>query len=415
MEYQEALDYMYGLYPDISNKGWDAYKPGLERMEAMAQAVHNPHAKYPVIHIAGTNGKGSVSHMLSAVLQSAGFKVGLFSSPHLVDFNERIKINGLPIPHKEVIEYVKMMGPMFEKHQPSFFEFTNLMAFQYFMEEEVDVAIIETGLGGRLDSTNIVEPILSIITNIGWDHQKFLGNTLESIAGEKSGIMKRNTPCVIGKRQKEIADVFVRKAEELDIPVTFASDKIYDLVPMDLGGHYQKENQQTVLAAVEWLNQLGWEIDGYDVAEGIRNVIEKTNFKGRWQIINKHPLVIADTAHNRDGIQKVVDQLSALNRKVYMILGFAKDKDVSEILQMLPQEFYYCLTSVDNPRMMPLQDLINKSKLHQLRVLDAPNPIEAYKRVIAVAEKRDVIFIGGSNYVVGEFLKNYHPIFTGVS
>lgn len=415
MEYQEALDYLYQLYPDISNKGWDAYKPGLERMESMAQAMHNPHAKYPVIHIAGTNGKGSVSHMLSAVLQSAGFKVGLFTSPHLIDFNERIKISGIPIKHDRVVDYVETMNPVLEEFKPSFFEFTNMMAFQYFLEEEVDVAIIETGLGGRLDSTNIVEPILSIITNIGWDHQKFLGNTLEAIASEKAGIIKRNTPCVIGRKQKDIADVFIRKAEALEIPLTFASDKIYDEVPTDLGGHYQKENQKTVLATVEWLNQLGWEIDGYDVTEGLRNIVEKTNLKGRWQIINKRPLVIVDTAHNRDGIQKVVDQLSALHRKVYMILGFANDKDVAEMLQILPKDFYYCLTTASNPRMMPVNELVEKSKLHHLRVLDAPSPIEAYKRVVAAVDKRDVIFIGGSNYVVGEFLSKYHPKYTGVS
>lgn len=408
MNYQETLNYLFSLYPNIDQKGWGAYKPGLERVFELSKLTHHPQKKYPIIHIAGTNGKGSVSHFLAAALQQAGYTTGLFCSPHLVDFSERIKINGETIPQHEVINFVQKYDQAYQVVQPSFFEFTCMMALDYFAQQKVDIAIIETGMGGRLDCTNIVHPILSVITNIGWDHQKFLGNNLTAIALEKAGIIKKNIPVVIGKKQAETDRVFKATALNLNCSLHFAQDSTHEFpmedYPSDLTGIYQTENKLTALVALKNIQQHFPKLSQKVIQQAFKQVVANTNFMGRWQIVSTNPKIIVDTAHNVDGMQQVVEQLNGEAQKITVVLGFAADKDVEDIIKLFPLNWEYIWTSCSNPRMLTAQNLAKKALRHNLK----GKIIERIEDFISLDKNpQNTYFIGGSNYLVGDFLKEF--------
>ena len=407
--------------------GSSALTKNLDNTIALCAAVGDPHQHFQCIHIAGTNGKGSSSNMLAAILQSAGYKTGLYTSPHLKEFTERIKINGTDIPEEYLIRFVEENKKLFEKIKPSFFEMTVALAFKYFADEKVDIAVIEVGLGGRLDSTNIITPLVSLITNISLDHQNILGNDLATIASEKAGIIKKQVPVVISKTQPEIAYVFIRKAQTEEAPIYFA-DQEYQLTPLrqnlsrqyynvknksetifselelDLGGHYQQYNLPGVLKVVELLRADGFNISDTALRNGLRRVKALTGFKGRWQIISKSPLTICDTGHNTDGIKQIVQQLEELNRpRVHFIFGVVNDKDVSGILRLLPSIFDYYFCQAHLPRALPAADLAQMAAQFGLKGTVYPDVNEAYAAACRVAGPEDIIFIGGSTFVVAEF------------
>lgn len=386
-------------------------------------ALHNPQLRYRTIHVAGTNGKGSVSHFLAAILQSAGYKTGLYTSPHLVDFGERIRVNGKMIDQQYVIDFVKKHQGLFADIEPSFFEATMAMAFDYFAHCEVDIAVVEVGLGGRLDSTNIISPELSVITNISLDHIAFLGDTLEKIAGEKAGIIKPNTPVIIGEVLPETRTVFEQKALEVNAPLFFAEErtKIRFVEYIEnkmriadgdgksyiagLNGLYQLKNIATVLTAVEQLNQLGFDISESELIHGLENVVEITGLQGRWQVLRKNPTVIADTGHNVGGIRFVVEQLKLqFFNTLHIVIGMVNDKDVSTVLAMLPTDAKYYFTQADIIRALPAEELMQKAQSVGLKGASFLSVNEAVNTAIKNADENDLVFIGGSNFVVGEAL-----------
>jgi dihydrofolate synthase/folylpolyglutamate synthase len=385
--------------------------------------LHQPQNFFRSIHVAGTNGKGSVSHFLSSILQSAGFKTGLYTSPHLVDFGERIRVNGETIDKQFVVDFVENHKSLIEKVQPSFFEITMAMAFDYFAKSEVDVAVIEVGLGGRLDSTNIIQPELSIITNISFDHEEFLGHTLPEIAAEKAGIIKPHTPVVIGEALSETKPVFKQKAFDLTAPIFFSEDRRqvfferYEENRMwvktsdgksylvGLTGNYQLKNIATVLTAVDQLRKTNFEITEINLKEGLEKVIEKTGLQGRWQIISSSPKIIADTGHNPGGIAFVSQQLKTQQfRTLRMVFGMVNDKDIDTVLTLLPKNGVYYFTQAKIKRAFPSEDLLQKGQLAGLNGKAFSTIEEAIKAALNEADKEDLIFIGGSNYVVGEAL-----------
>lgn len=426
--YQQTLDYLYYQLPMFQRVGAKAFKKDLDNIVALCDTLGNPYEKYPTIHIAGTNGKGSTTHLLAALFQVKGLKVGVYTSPHYRDFRERIKINGEYISQQEVVDFVECNKSHFNNLQPSFFEITVAMAFDHFARHSVDIAIIETGLGGRLDSTNVVTPILSIITNISFDHQHFLGNTLPLIAGEKAGIIKQNVPVIIGETQDETHRIFIDKAIEMNAPISFA-DSFYTAVPLenngvksyfeirelghhslifnnlelDLAGHYQRKNLITVIHAAEVLQSLGWKFSDGDIIEAMANVRALTNMIGRWQLINENPLTITDSAHNEDGIRHVVQQLATMKYNyLHIILGMAKDKEQSKILKLLPKNALYYFCKPDVPRGLDAELLQEKAKEFGLKgeVYDSIN--EALRSATEDATSEDLIFVGGSSFVVAE-------------
>lgn len=426
--YQQTLDYLYNQLPMFQRIGEKALKHKLDNIRELCQILDNPYEKYSKIHVAGTNGKGSTTHLLAALFQVKGLKVGVYTSPHYKDFRERIKINGEYISEEEVVDFVNRHKPHFDKIQPSFFEITVAMAFEHFARHNVDMAIIETGLGGRLDSTNIITPILSVITNISFDHQNVLGDTLPQIAGEKAGIIKQNIPVVIGETQDETQRVFIDKALEMNAPISFA-DSFYTAVPLenngvksyyeirelghhslifnnlelDLAGHYQTKNLVTVIHAAEILQNLGWKFSDSDIIEAMANVRSLTNMIGRWQTINENPLTITDAAHNEDGIRYVVQQLATMKYKyLHIILGMAKDKDQSKILQLLPKNALYYFCKPDVPRGLSANLLKEKAAKFGLKgeIYDSVN--EALRSATEDATNEDLIFVGGSSFVVAE-------------
>lgn len=426
-DYQSTLDYLYKNLPMFQRIGAVAYKADLENTIHLCKAIGNPERKFKSIHVAGTNGKGSSSHMIAAILQSAGYKTGLYTSPHLKEFTERIKINGVEIDHEYIIGFVDHIKPKIEEIQPSFFEITVAMAFDYFALHQVDFAVIETGLGGRLDSTNVISPIVSLITNIGYDHMDLLGNTLPEIAKEKAGIIKSNTPAVISERQLEVEFVFRTKASEVKAPIVFADEQfqmiaktegdsatgifnVYDQGKLvlshlhpDLQGHYQKKNIPGVLMTIKTLQQLGYKMTSQNIQDGIENVISLTGLKGRWQKLGESPLIICDTGHNVDGLKEVVQQIRFQKFKnLYIVLGMVKDKDISNALALLPTEAYYFFCQATIPRALDAHILYEKAlafELHGEVVKDVNKAIDAAK---SKAGKEDFIFIGGSTFVVGE-------------
>jgi dihydrofolate synthase/folylpolyglutamate synthase len=420
MTYQETIDYLYHQLPLFERVGGSAYKAGLDTSIRMDDFLDNPHRRYKTIHVAGTNGKGSTSHMLAAILQAAGYKTGLYTSPHLKDFRERIRVNGEMIPQQKVIDFVQTYAVTFKPLHPSFFELTMEMAFDHFAAEQVDIAVIEVGLGGRLDSTNIITPILSVITNISFDHQQFLGDTLEKIAAEKAGIMKPHVPVVIGEAEGSVKEVFTNRAQRADSPLYFAeemlhlqyeehSDSFYNTeygnIKPGLKGFYQEKNLATVLAAVNLLRQQGIELPVNSVQQGIERVVELTGLQGRWQVLQHQPLIICDTGHNEAGIRYVMQQLLQLSyRQLHIVFGMVSDKDPSKILPLLPKQATYYFTQAAIPRALECHQLQQQAALLGLKGTAYTSIREAINMAKQAANEDDVIFIGGSSYVVAEAL-----------
>jgi dihydrofolate synthase / folylpolyglutamate synthase len=403
MTYQQTLDYLFSRLPMYQREGVAAYKADIGNIVAASRKLGGPHKKFKSIHIAGTNGKGSVSHMLASILQEAGYKVGLYTSPHLKDFRERIKINGEMITEKEVVGFVKKNKVIFEKMQLSFFEFTVVMAFDYFAKQKVEIAIIEVGLGGRLDSTNIINPELSIITNIGLDHTNLLGDTLEEIAVEKAGIIKKNTPIIIGRKQKETIKVFRNIAQENDAELIYASEK--ESYKTDLEGIYQKENRNTCLTAIESLQNMGWRIPESSIKKGLANTIKNTSLLGRWQLMSTSPATICDIGHNEDGIKQICRQLKNIKYDhLHFVYGTVNDKSLNEILTLLPKDakYYFCRPNI--ARGLDEIELQEKADNKGLKGKAYSGVKEALETANKNATKDDLIFVGGSAFVVAEVI-----------
>lgn len=417
MDYKEAINWLFGQLPMFSRVGAAAYKPGLDRSFSLARYFDNPHNKFKSIHIGGTNGKGSVSNLLAAILQSQGYKVGLYTSPHLVDFRERIRINGEMISEKEVIDFVeKWKQGEYEGERPSFFELTMIMAFEWFANKKVDYAIIEVGMGGRLDSTNIITPILSIITNISKDHTQFLGETLEKIAFEKAGIIKNKIPVVLGEALPETESVFENKALETKSRLikAYQNNNNYNKYASycTLKGDYQINNIKTVLASVEALQEIGICIDEKSISTGLENVEKITGLRGRWSVMADQPLTICDTGHNEAGLRYNISQLERLkseqkNCKIRFVIGFVADKDIENIIRLFPQDAIYYLTQAQIPRALPYQELTDKFKEIKSSVKHVKSFAsvkEAYEIAKKEAAPNDIIYIGGSTFIVADFL-----------
>ncbi len=457
MNYQQTLDYLYAQLPMFQRIGSAAYKNNLDNTIAICKLLGNPENKFKSVHIAGTNGKGSTSHLLASILQSAGYKVGLYTSPHLKDFRERIKINGEMIPQQYVVDFVETYKTDFEHIQPSFFEMTVGLAFDYFVSQKTDIALIEVGLGGRLDSTNVIHPELSIITNISFDHTALLGNTLEKIATEKAGIIKPETPVIIGETQTEIKNIFLEKAKLNNTTLIFA-DEIYkavnlkhvnndklllsmDITPpappdlpegeemeahpnppkgreglrsggaiysnlqSELLGFYQQKNIPTVLCAVELLNEKGFNVSEKNIRDGIKNVVTQTGLLGRWQILSQQPLVIADTGHNEAGIKEVLNQINKTpHQQLHFVLGMVNDKEISTILSLLPKDarYYFCAANI--PRALKAEDLGKQAKVAGLTGTIYNSVANALVAAKKNANTTDLVFIGGSTFTVAEIV-----------
>lgn len=398
MNYQETLQYLYVKTPAFQHVGQSAYKPGLDNVVALSKAYNHPHTAFKTIHVAGTNGKGSVSHTLAAILQSAGYKVGLYTSPHLRDFSERIRVNGKPIDADYVVQFVAQSQGIIEQLNPSFFEITTLMAFSYFKEQAVDIAVIEVGLGGRLDSTNIITPILSVITNVSFDHVALLGDTLEKIAEEKAGIIKPGIPVVVGEATPNLRSIYLSKGS----PVVFAQDDAESYLPFALQGDCQRFNKKTILAAVRLLQQK-MPISSDAIAHGLMQVVALTGLQGRWQQLGEKPLIIADTGHNEAGIRLIVQQLSRLSyQTLRMVIGVVNDKDVKTMLSLLPKQATYYFTNANIPRALPANELQALAKNYDLIGKSYPSVQEALNAAKNDASTNDVIFVGGSNFIVAE-------------
>lgn len=432
MTYQETLDYLYNSLPMFHRIGSAAYKANLDNTYVICKLLGNPENKFKSIHIAGTNGKGSTSHLLASILQSAGYKTGLYTSPHLKDFRERIKINGEMIPQQNVVDFVKKYKHDFEAIQPSFFEMTVGLAFDYFATQQVDIAVIEVGLGGRMDSTNVISPELSVITNISFDHTALLGNTLEKIAIEKAGIIKPETPVIIGETHPDTQQVFIEKAKEQSSIIIFA-DKNYKAVNIQLSnsnkplltmdietittphttaykniesaltGLYQKKNIPTVLCATETLIKKGYTITEQHIRQGITNVVERTGLMGRWQLLSQEPLVIADTGHNEAGIKEILRQIKQTpHNHLHFVLGVVNDKDITTILSLLPKDatYYYCQANI--PRALPVEDLAQQAETAGLKGITCGTVKNALDTAISKVQPKDLVFIGGSTFTVAE-------------
>lgn len=405
MTYQDTLNWMFSQLPMYQREGKAAYKADLSNTIALVKHLNNPHLHFKSIHVAGTNGKGSTSHMLASVLQEAGYKVGLSTSPHLKDFRERIRINGKVASKKFVTDFIETNKAFFEANQLSFFEMTVGMAFQYFSIHKVDIAVIEVGMGGRLDSTNVIIPEVSVITNIGLDHTQFLGNTLEAIAFEKGGIIKPNVPVVIGETQSETKPVFETLARKSNADITFADKEINEVYESDLIGDYQIKNIKTVIQTVKELQNKKYIITQKHIEDGLLNVKKNTGLLGRWQILNENPKVICDTGHNREGLNYVMLQLLNENyESLHIVFGVVNDKDISSIIDLLPRNANYYFCKPDIPRGLDANKL-KKIFNHNGLKGDVYNSVnEAYKTALEKAKTTDLIFIGGSTFVVAEII-----------
>lgn len=423
MTYQETIQYLFNSTPVFEHVGAAAYKPGLYNTHELDQHFGHPHTAYKTIHVAGTNGKGSCSHTLAAILQEAGYKVGLYTSPHLVDFRERIRVNGHPISEQRVIDFVEQERAFFEPLNPSFFELTTALALLYFKEQQVDVAIIEVGLGGRLDCTNIITPVLSLITNISFDHTQFLGNTLEQIAAEKAGIIKQHVPVVIGETVPETRTVFKQKAAICKAPIYFAeeepevlSSKVCQIGGRDyitqhfgnlhgqLGGEYQERNANTVLKALPLLQEI-FNITPNNIVRGFANVTTLTGLRGRWEKLRENPVVICDTGHNVAGWKWLAPQIkSVVCRKLRLVFGMVDDKDVETVIKLLPQNATYYWAQASTKRAIPSNIIAEMGRKNQLVGTDCGTVAKAYHRAITDASADDFIFVGGSSYIVSDLL-----------
>ena len=429
MDYRQTLDYMLAQLPMFHRIGAAAYRADLGNTLELCEITDYPHRHFTSVHIAGTNGKGSVSHFLSSILQNGGKKVGLYTSPHLRDFRERIRINGVMIPQDYVVKFVERYRNDFDRIQPSFFEMNVALAFSYFADEKVDIAIIETGMGGRLDSTNVISPLVSVITNIGLDHVQFLGDTLAKIAGEKAGIIKPQTPVVIGQTHLETLPVFRAKAAEMLAPICFADEEFetrnisytikdapnlsldifykgkpyLENLSSPLAGAYQPHNILTVIQTALLLEESGWPTGIKNIRSGIKDVIDNTGFAGRWQMLQRHPLTICDIGHNVDGIKEVIKQLNITPYKnLHFVFGVVSDKDITGMLKLLPQKATYYFCNANLPRAMNAQLLADKARQIGLTGEAWPSVTEAKEAALKAADKDDLVFIGGSAFVVAE-------------
>jgi dihydrofolate synthase/folylpolyglutamate synthase len=433
MTYPETLDYLYTQLPMFTRVGTSAFKANLTNTIALCNKLDNPQHKFKSVHVGGTNGKGSTSHMLAAILQTAGYKTGLYTSPHLKDFRERIRVNGQMIAEQTVVDFVAQNKTTFEEIQPSFFEMTVALAFDVFAKEQVDIAIIEVGLGGRLDSTNVITPLLSLITNIGWDHMNMLGDTLPLIAGEKAGIIKPAIPVIISQYQPEVAEVFIAKAKEVGAPIIFASEE-YELkaesgkqkasqgeylrlnlerknnfplsalsFKLDLPGSYQSHNAKGVLCAVDELRKQGYNVSDECIQSALKQVKTLTGLRGRWDTLSHNPLVIADTGHNPDGIQEVLKNIAATPfKQLHFVIGMVNDKDHSKVLDMLPKDAIYYFCKPDIPRGLEAESLKQKAESFGLHGEVYTDVATAFKAAKNAANADDLVFVGGSTFVVAE-------------
>jgi dihydrofolate synthase/folylpolyglutamate synthase len=431
MTYPQTLEYLFSKLPMYQRIGAAAYKADLNNTNAICNVLGNPEKKLKCIHVAGTNGKGSSSHMLAAILQKAGYKTGLYTSPHLLDFRERIKINGKVIPKNEVTTFVETYKDAFEKIEPSFFEWTVGLAFDYFVKQEVDVAVIEVGLGGRLDSTNVIKPIVSLITNISYDHMNLLGDTLPKIAEEKAGIIKTKTPVVISQTQLDVISVFNNKAKQLKAPIVFA-DKAYKITQahvknnvfeiellnktsnqtenykLELTGTYQAKNLIGVLCTVNILKEKGFMIEDTAIKSALEKTSTLTGLLGRWQVLSEKPNIIADTGHNEDGIQQVVENIKRYPyNKLHMVIGMVNDKDITKVLKLLPIDatYYFCKASI--PRALDENELFSQAKKIGLTGKTFKTVSDALKAAKKQAKVSDMIFIGGSTFTVADALEEF--------
>ena len=435
MTYSETCKYLYSQVPMFENLGMAGYKEGLDNSLKLDEHYGHPHRNYLTIHVAGTNGKGSCAHTLAAILQKCGYTVGLYTSPHLVDFDERIRINGQPIDHEYVADFVQEGRSFFEPLTPSFFEVTTAMALKYFSDKRVDIAVIEVGLGGRLDCTNIITPILSVITNISYDHMQQLGNSLEQIAMEKAGIIKKGVPVVIGETTPETKGIFEAVARETKAPIVFAEDNPevtsaqltdngmlyqtahYGTIQGELMGLYQEKNANTILTAIRQLEEMGYmyrfkdgsksEAKGKEIAEGFMTVCETTGLKGRWQVLSEKPLVVCDTGHNVGGWEYLSQQIAQVKcKKKHIVFGMVEDKDMEGVMALLPKDATYYFAKADNKRAVSETVLKFIGEQQGLTGEGYPTVAEAYHAAKKAAETDDFVFIGGSTYVVADLLKN---------
>ncbi|MEX0312992.1 MAG: folylpolyglutamate synthase/dihydrofolate synthase family protein [Allomuricauda sp.] len=401
MTYQETLDWMFQQLPMYQQKGPDALKNKLENILFFSKVLENPHEKFKSIHVAGTNGKGSSSHMLASILQEAGYKVGLYTSPHLKDFRERIKINGNPVSEEYVTEFIKTHKSFLEENELSFFEMTVGMAFLYFATEQVDIAVIEVGLGGRLDSTNIIVPEISLITNIGLDHTQILGDTLEKIAMEKAGIVKRGIPVVISETQPETEGIFKIIAAQRDAKIVFADQMLLSDYETDLLGAYQEKNVKGVVTTITQLK--GFKIEEKHILKGLSNCVKNTGILGRWQILEENPMVVCDTAHNKEGLQIILEQLRKLSpKKMHFVLGFVNDKNLDGILTLFPKQAEYYFVKPDIPRGLDTESLWSMASKHGLNGEVFSTVKNGFEAAISQAGQNDIVYVGGSTFVVAE-------------
>ena len=405
MTYQDTVNWMFQQLPMYQNQGKTAYKANLDNTLLLADYLQHPEHKFKSIHVAGTNGKGSTSHMLASILQEAGYKVGLYTSPHLKDYRERFKINGKEVSKRFVVNFMKAHKVFFETHALSFFEMTVGLAFDYFVKEKVDIAIIEVGLGGRLDSTNIIKPEVSVITNIGFDHMQFLGDTLEAIATEKAGIIKSRIPVVIGETQKETVTVFKDIAKKCQSDIYFADQEITKLLESDLKGNYQQKNIATVLKTIEVVRNSSFSISDETIKNGLLNVVKNTGLKGRWQVLQQQPKTICDTAHNKEGLSYTMIQLQAETYdQLHMVFGVVNDKDISSILELLPKKatYYFCKPNI--PRGQSAEELQSVFIQNGFKGNAYSSVNEALEAAKKNANEDDLIYVGGSTFVVAEII-----------
>ena len=407
MNYSETITYLYQSTPLFQQVGAGAYKEGLTNSLLLDEHLGHPHRLFRSIHVAGTNGKGSCSHTLAAILQSAGYRVGLYTSPHLVDFRERIRVNGVPVSEQYVVDFVERERSFFEPLHPSFFELTTAMAFRYFADCHVDVAVVEVGLGGRLDCTNLISPDLSVITNISFDHTQFLGHTLAAIAREKAGIIKPHTPVVVGEVLPETRSVFEQQAQAMEAPLYFAEEQslLYADVEMELKGCYQQKNRATVLTAIPLLQQAGYRVGEAEVRRGFAQVVELTGLQGRWQQLQDAPRMVCDTGHNVGGIRYVAEQLKSQHcRTLRMVMGMVNDKDIRGVLALLPRQAVYYFTQASVKRALPVEEFARLAMEAGLQGSCYPDVASAVRAAQKESLPEDFIFVGGSSYIVADLL-----------